>query len=119
VFETYSNISESPCSSANIGDIGDLTMIVPDEEIRAPALHLTTKQMAANPKYPWLTEQGLRHLIFQSRPRLRASGEIIPGNGLSVAIVKVGRRVLIDIAAFDKWLDSQRVGKFSDLGSEL
>jgi len=68
---------------------------------------LTVKQLAAYPKYPF-SEASLRHLIFLSEPRVDSRGEEIPGNGLNKAIIRLGRRVLIDVEAFDRWLDDHR-----------
>tara|TARA_Y100000031_G_C8198441_1_gene374969 strand:+ start:1233 stop:1370 length:138 start_codon:yes stop_codon:yes gene_type:complete len=41
---------------------------------------------------------------------MRSGGESIPGNGLAEerAIIRVGRKVLIDLDAFDRWLDDHR-----------
>jgi hypothetical protein len=48
------------------------------------------------PKFhPWPTVRGLRHLVF---------GE---PNGFSVCVRRVGRRVLIDEAAFFIWVENQ------------
>ncbi len=47
-------------------------------------------------KHPAFTEPSLRNLIFKAK-----------GNGLEIAIVRLGRRVLIDEAAFFQWLDSK------------
>jgi hypothetical protein len=46
---------------------------------------------------PAFTESSLRSLIFHSKT-----------NGLEEAIVRIGRRVLIDLEAFDRWLHQQR-----------
>ena len=57
---------------------------------------LTVKQLAdASPAF---TEASLRWQIFNSTT-----------NGLDRALVKVGRRVLIDVAEFELWLEQQRV----------
>jgi hypothetical protein len=31
-----------------------------------------------------------------------------PGNGLASAIIRIGRRVLIDLDRFDAWIEAQR-----------
>ena len=62
------------------------------------------------PGYEWTTESFLRHAIFNSKDRTGSGGTIIPGNGLAPAIVRLGRRVLIDLDAFDDWLESHREG---------
>jgi hypothetical protein len=77
-------------------------------ETQTAARFLTVKQLVSSGKYPWLTEGAVRHLIFASKPALRASGEAAPGNGLARAIVRVGRKVLIDVNQFDAWLQTGR-----------
>lgn len=59
--------------------------------------------------YGWLSQRGLRHLIFNAENRIGSGGAIVPGNGLSGAIIRVGRKVLIDLDAFDAWVETQRV----------
>jgi len=58
---------------------------------------LTVKQLAA--MSPAFTEAALRWRIFGAKE-----------NGLERALVKVGRRVLIDQAEFENWLEARRVG---------
>ena len=57
-------------------------------------------------RHPSFTEPSLRHLIFESKPRRSSKGQI-EGNGLDRAIVRVGRKVLIDEAKFFDWLAAQ------------
>ena len=54
--------------------------------------------------HPWPPIGGMRHLIFKSKARPNA-----PGNGLedAGAIVRVGRRVLIDEGKFFAWVSKQ------------
>lgn len=62
----------------------------------------------------WITQPGIRNHILNSADRVNSRGERIPGNGLAEAgaIVRVGRRVLIDEAAFFRWIaEQQRNGK--------
>ncbi len=49
-------------------------------------------------KYPDanFTESGLRWLVFNAKD-----------NGFSSCIVRIGRKVLIDLARFENWLDEQ------------
>ena len=79
-----------------------------DYDPKAGQVLLTVKQLANHPNYPF-SEAALRHLIFQSEPRYSSSGEIIAGNGLTSALVRVGRRIYVDIAAFDLWLNDHRL----------
>lgn len=65
---------------------------------------LTVKQFAR--KHEAFTEGSLRFQIFNSKPRKTSLGEI-PGNGLDAALVRLGRKVLIDEAKFFEWLDRQ------------
>ncbi len=49
-----------------------------------------------NKHHAWPPAGGLRHLIFNERR-----------NGFSTCVKRVGRRVLIDEAAFFAWVDEQ------------
>ena len=58
----------------------------------------SVKQLAeANPAF---TEASLRWMIFNAEK-----------NGLNRALVKRGRRILIDLVEFELWLEEQRVAK--------
>ena len=63
----------------------------------------TVEQMAAAETA--FSEAALRNLIFKAEPRHSTVG-IIPGNGLIEcgAIVRVGRKVLINRAKFLEWV---------------
>ena len=56
---------------------------------------LTVGQIAD--KYPIFTQPSLRWLIFNARE-----------NGLDDALIRIGRRVLIDLDRFERWLDAHR-----------
>ena len=56
----------------------------------------TIKQVAAERQ--GFTESALRGLVFRA-----------PSNGLEPSLVKIGRRVLIDLERFDEWLESNRL----------
>ena len=77
-----------------------------------PALRLATiPNMALLPKYcAAFTESSLRHLAFEAKQRISSNGDVFPGNGLEEtgAIIRVGRKLLIDLDRFDAWLDSHR-----------
>jgi hypothetical protein len=49
-------------------------------------------------------------MILNSADRMNSRGERIPGNGLAEAgaIIRLGRRVLIDEQAFFLWLADQQ-----------
>lgn len=68
----------------------------------------TVKQFAQ--RRPAWTQAALRNLILHSADRISARGQSIPGNGMERygAIVRVGRRVLIDESAFFRWVASQQ-----------
>ena len=53
--------------------------------------------------HPWPTTAGLRHLVFHAG-----------NNGFNAVIRRVGRRVLIDEAAFFAWVDTQNGGDHAD-----
>ena len=58
-------------------------------------------------KHPAFTYAALRDLIFHSRTDPKAQGRFEP-NGLAVAIVRRGRRILLDEVKFFTWLDEQQ-----------
>lgn len=59
-------------------------------------------------KHPAFSQSSLRNLIDRSRERYSSRGPVEP-NGLAVALVRVGRRVLIDEEAFFRWLAEQNL----------
>ena len=68
---------------------------------------VTVKQFASLPPYSgFLSEAAIRQLIFYAEPRYSASGESVPGNGLAEAgaIIRTGRKVLLNLDGFDAWL---------------
>lgn len=84
---------------------------------RVPPLHVVTvKMMATMPEYGAFSEAALRQLIFAAEDRFAASGEKVPGNGLNAAILRVGRRVLIDLDRFDEWLLWHRMAREGETG---
>ncbi|MCP5231510.1 MAG: hypothetical protein H6948_05360 [Zoogloeaceae bacterium] len=70
----------------------------------------TVAQAAA--AYPAFTQAAFRDLIFKAEDRYNSRGDTIKGNGLAAAgaIVRVGRKVMINFDAFEAWLD-QRASK--------
>ena len=69
---------------------------------------VTIKQLVRRPNYGWLTESALRHLLFAAKPRQNSRGEELPSNGLATAIIRIGRKVLLDLDEFDAWIDAQQ-----------
>lgn len=61
---------------------------------------------------PAFTQAAMRGLIFKAEPRITREGPK-PGNGLieSGAIIRIGRRVLIDEAKFFEWVRQQQPTK--------
>jgi hypothetical protein len=61
--------------------------------------------------HPAFSESALRNLIFKAEPRHTSKGEI-SGNGLidAGAIVRIGRKVLIDEDRFFDWVRQQNGG---------
>jgi hypothetical protein len=56
------------------------------------------------------TPAALRNLVFKMSDRKSSRGEIIKGNGLADAgaVVRIGGRVLIDVEAFGRWIESHK-----------
>lgn len=81
----------------------DAPVVAKDHNTRT---YYTVDQMSELPEFQMFSKSALRHLIFNSRPRPSASGGKLPGNGLveAGAIVRIGRRILIDIDSFRNWL---------------
>lgn len=73
-----------------------------------PRKRLATVAQAAA-LYPVFSQLALRDLIFKAADRFNSRGDRIAGNGLAEAgaIVRIGRKVLIDLDAFEAWIDSR------------
>jgi hypothetical protein len=77
------------------------------------------KVMAAMPEYAdTFTEHALRHLVADAEDRYSSKGHKVAGNGLRPAIIRLGRRVLLDLDAFDAWLLRHRAGDHEALRVE-
>ncbi len=52
------------------------------------------------------TPSAIRADVFKAEDRLNSRGERIPGNGLAAygAVIRRGRKVLIDVRAYGNWL---------------
>jgi hypothetical protein len=81
----------------------------PELSTKSPRL-VSVKKLCQMPEYEWLSVAAMRHIIFQSESRFASNGEIIKGNGLkeSGALIRFGRKILIDLNRFDKWILSHR-----------
>ena len=74
---------------------------LPPQEIRAL---VTVRQFSE--KHPAFSQGSLRNLIHLSSERYTSKGKI-PGNGLRLALVRIGRKLLIDEAKFFQWIEQQ------------
>jgi hypothetical protein len=72
-----------------------------------PPVLLTVRQFAE--KHPAFQQGSLRNLIFMAESRNTSKGKIA-GNGLDAALVRIGRKVLLDEAKFFNWIDAQQGG---------
>jgi hypothetical protein len=73
-----------------------------------PPVLLTVKQFSE--KHPAFTQGSLRFQIFNSSPRKSSLG-VIQGNGLHSALVRLGRKVMIDEHRFFEWLETQNADR--------
>lgn len=71
--------------------------------------YLTIKQAVAVYPAVFPTESALRNLIFKADER-RFSNGVLKGNGLSVALIRVGRKILLDETKLIQWIESHRKG---------
>lgn len=78
---------------------------------------LTVKQFSE--RHPAFSEHSLRFLIFRSKASGPSGWASLESNGLEEAgaIVRVGRRVLIDEARFFDWIEAQQGARMSPAGS--
>lgn len=78
------------------------------QENEAPVLY--TVAQFADKHRTWTTQPALRNLLLNARDRFNSRGEKVAGNGLDAAgaIVRIGRRILIDEGRFFAWLTSQQ-----------
>ncbi len=60
--------------------------------------------------------QALRDMKFKAFDRKSSRGEVIPGNGTGVAgvWVQIGAKVLVDLDALDRWIESRRITRVDD-----
>jgi hypothetical protein len=69
---------------------------------------MTVRQFSE--KHHAFSQGSLRNLIFLAESRKTSKGTI-EGNGLNVALVRIGRKVLIDEEKFFQWVEKQQEGK--------
>jgi len=86
----------------------EITQAINAASFTQPRTLLTVRQFAE--KHPAFQQGSLRNLIFLAESRNTSKGKIA-GNGLSVALVRIGRKVLIDESKFFDWIDLQQEGE--------
>ena len=76
----------------------------------APRQLYTLKKFAERHS-DFATLSAITNQVFKAQPRHSSKGEI-PGNGMLdfAVIMRIGRKVLIDEAAYFRWLDAQQKG---------
>ena len=74
----------------------------------------TVKSIPHTPGSECFTESGIRHLINESEEQLNGKGERVAGNGFERAIIRIGRRILIDLDEMDNWLRDHRQGSLEE-----
>ncbi len=87
------------------------TLTPPSTMAKPAAVRFATINQAAELR-PAFTSAALRDLKFKARDRKNSRGETIKGNGTGPAgvWVQIGAKVLIDLSAFDRWIESHRLG---------
>ncbi len=77
---------------------------------KSDAQLVTVRQLAQMDRYRLVfTENRIRSLIAAGSPRINGFGQIAPPNGiLESAVIRVGRRILIDPELFEAWLRSNK-----------
>lgn len=87
-----------------------------------PTIHAALSAPAASNRFatikqaaqvrPAFTEAAFRDIRFKAFDRKNSRGEVIVGNGSGEAGVwiEVGGKVLVDLPAFDRWIESHKTG---------
>ena len=85
-----------------------------EDEVPGPR-YVSVRQLSALPQYKGLfSESAIRHLIFAAGPTTNSAGDIMPGNGLDRALLRFGRKVVIDVLEFEKWVEMHRTLTLTD-----
>lgn len=58
--------------------------------------------------YGYLKIPTLRQWVFRSAPHFSAKGEQKPSNGFDACLVRIGRRVYVNLDSLDTWLLSHQ-----------
>jgi len=75
------------------------------EKSRPSSVLMTVQQFSE--KHPSFPQGALRNLIFNASPRRSSTGRI-GGNGLDVALIRIGRKLLINEAGFFEWVENEQ-----------
>lgn len=74
----------------------------------SPVVHQQARTLSTvrqfSEKFPAFSQGSIRNLIFLASQRHTSKGKI-PGNGLDMALVRIGRKLLIDEAKFFDWIE--------------
>jgi len=87
------------------------TLAIPPTMATSAAVRYATINQAAELR-PAFTPAAFRDLKFKAHDRRNSRGEAIKGNGTGPAgvWVQIGAKVLVDLSAFDRWIESHRMG---------
>lgn len=66
---------------------------------------LTVRQL--HERYPAWSEPALRALILNASNRTNSRGDKVSGNGLDFALIRCGRKLLLDERLFIEWVAAQ------------
>jgi hypothetical protein len=85
-------------------------LVIPPTMAMPVAVRYATINQAAELR-PVFTPAALRDLKFKAFDRKSSAGEIIKGNGTGPAgvWVQLGAKVLLDLEALDRWIESHKV----------
>ncbi len=90
------------------------TAVTQEVRVDSPDLILQSRILLSvrqfSDKHPAFSQGSLRNLIFLAEDRNTSKG-VIHGNGLDVALVRIGRKLLIDEVRFFQWIEGQQVAK--------
>ncbi|MDP1526989.1 MAG: hypothetical protein Q8M20_14340 [Rhodocyclaceae bacterium] len=91
-------------------NIAELQALPPTVAMPAAVRYATIIQAAEH--RPVFTPAAFRDLKFKAHDRKNSRGETIKGNGTGPAGVwiQIGSKVLINLDAFDRWVESHKMG---------
>jgi hypothetical protein len=71
--------------------------------------YLTIKQAVQTYPAVFPTESAVRNLIYKADDRPFTKG-VMKGNGFAMALIRLGRKILLDEAKLIEWIESHRKG---------